>query len=116
MMSARRVAITTGVLFIVATVASLVGAALQPSLTGTDYLAGVAAHENQATASALAYLIGAFASVGIAVSLYPLMRRSAKGLALGSVVFRALEATMCSHYQCLGLGCCKVSTAVTTTA
>lgn len=94
MSSIRRIAITTGVLFIIATVASLVGAALLPSLTGMNYLNGVAAHESQTTASALMYLIGAFLSVGIAISIYPLIKRSAAGLALGSVVFRALEATM----------------------
>jgi hypothetical protein len=94
MSSTRRLAITTGVLFIIATVASLVGAVLLPSLDGTDYLMGVAAHENQAAASTLAYLIAAFTSAGIAISLYPLIRPSAAGLALGSVVFRALEATM----------------------
>ncbi len=94
MTSTRKVAVTTGVLFVIATVAGLAGAALNPSLTGTDYLTGVAAHENQATAASLAFLIAAFASVGIAISLYPLIRKSAEGLALGSVVFRALEATM----------------------
>ena len=92
--STRRIAITTGVLFIIATAASLVGAALLPALDGTEYLTGLATQETQVIASALAYLIAAFASVGIAISLYPLIRRSAQGLALGAVVFRALEATM----------------------
>jgi hypothetical protein len=82
------------VLLIVATVASLVGTALLPSLDGTGYLTGVASHENQAAVSAVAYLVAAFASVGIAISLYPLIRGAAHGLALGSVVFRTLEATM----------------------
>ena len=90
----RRIAITTGVLFMTATAASLVGAALLPALHGTDYLAGMAGDQNRATASALAYLIAAFGSVGIAISLYPLMRRVGEGLALGAVVFRALEAAM----------------------
>lgn len=90
----RRIAITTGILFIAATTASLVGAALLPSLNGTEYLAGVAVDQNQATAAALAYLVAAFASVGIAITLYPLIRRVGQGLALGAVVFRALEATM----------------------
>jgi Domain of unknown function (DUF4386) len=94
MSSTRKIAITTGVLFIIATAASLVGTTLLPSLTVTDYLTGVSAHTNQATVSALFYLIGAFASVGIAISIYPVIKRSGAGLAVGSVVFRALEAVM----------------------
>jgi hypothetical protein len=38
MNSTRKIAVTTGVLFIVATVAALVAAALVPGLHGTDYL------------------------------------------------------------------------------
>jgi hypothetical protein len=43
-------------------------------------------------AGGLLYLIGAFASAGIAIAMYPVMKGSNAGLALGSVVFRALEA------------------------
>src|SRR5205823_3758235 len=42
--STRRTATATGALFIVATIAALVAAALEPALTGADYLAGVANH------------------------------------------------------------------------
>jgi len=94
MNSARRIAVITGVVFIVATVASLVAAALTPALTGTDVLIRFSAHANQVAAGAFFYLIAAFASAGIAVSLYRVLRKTNAGLAIGSVVFRALEAAM----------------------
>jgi hypothetical protein len=90
----RKIAVVTGVLFIIATVAALLAAALEPVLTGTDYLTRVSAHTNQAAAGAFFYLIAAFTSAGIAISLYPVLKDTNAGLALGSVVFRTLEAAM----------------------
>jgi hypothetical protein len=92
--STRRTAVVTGVVFIIATVAALAAAALAPVLTGADYLTEVAAHADQVAASALMYLIAAFASAGIAVSLYPILSKTNPGMALGSVVFRTLEAAL----------------------
>ncbi len=40
MNSTRKIAVITGVIFIIATVASLSATALTPGLTGTDYLTG----------------------------------------------------------------------------
>ena len=92
MTATRRIAITTGTLFIVATLASLAATALLPALTGADYLTGVAQHSNQLAAAAVLYLIAAAASVGIAIALYPLLRPIAPALALGAAVFRTIEA------------------------
>ena len=75
-----------------ATVAALAAAAVQPALTGTDYLTGVADHPHRLAAAAVLYLIAAATSVGIAVALYPLLRQVNAGVALGSVVFRSIEA------------------------
>jgi hypothetical protein len=82
------------VLFIIATVAHLLGARVRPDLTGTDYLGRLSADPDRVAASALLLLIAAFACAGIAVAMYPVLRRTATGLALGSVVFRTLEAVM----------------------
>jgi hypothetical protein len=90
--STRRVSIATGTLFIIATVAAVAAAALLPDLTGLDYLSGVANHSNQVDAAALLYLIAAGTSVGIAIALYPLLKTINAALALGSVVFRTIEA------------------------
>ncbi len=89
-----RNAVIPGVLFIVATVAALAAAAVEPLLSGTAYLPTVAAHASQVAGGALLYLIAAFSSVGIAIALYPVLKPWNVGLALGSVVFRTMEAVM----------------------
>jgi hypothetical protein len=91
-LSYRKIAVITGVIFIIATVAVLVAGAFTPVLTGTDYLTWFSAHTNQAATGVLLYLVAAFASGGIAIAMYPVTKESNAGLALGSVVFRALEA------------------------
>ena len=92
MNSTRKIAVITGVIFIMATVAGLVAAALTPALTDTDYLIQFSAHTNQVAAGAFLYLVAAFTSAGIAIAMYPVTKGSNASLALGSVVFRALEA------------------------
>lgn len=93
--SNRRAALSAGLLFITATVASVAGTALSGPLLGDPVdLAEVAANANKVTGGALLALIAAVASAGIAISLYPVLKRWSSGLALGSVVFRAAEAIM----------------------
>ena len=101
MNTTRKIAVITGVVFIIATVAALLGSALTPVLTGTDYLTRVSAHANQMAAGALLSLIGYFASAGIAVVMYPVLKKWNAGLALGSVVFRTIEAA----FYMVGLVC-----------
>lgn len=88
----RRIGITAGLLFLLATPASLAAAALVPPRTGTDYLSDVATRSNDMAIAALLYFVAAACSAGIAVALYPLVRRVSIGLAMGSVVFRTIEA------------------------
>lgn len=93
--STRPAAITAGVLFFAATVANVVGTSLSRSLLDrADYVAQVAANVNRVTSGALLELLAAAASVGIAVALYPVLKTWGPGLALGSVVFRTIEAVM----------------------
>ena len=94
MNSIRKISVMSGALFIIATVAVLLAGALEPDLTGTDYLTQVSANVNQVAGGALCYLIAAFGSVGVAVALYPVLKERSAGLALGSVVFRTIEAVM----------------------
>lgn len=94
MNSIRKTAVITGVVFIIATVAAILAAAIVPVLTGADYLSYVSENANKVTAAAFFYLIAAFTSAGIAVLLYPILKETNVGLALGSVVFRAIEAVM----------------------
>jgi len=93
-MDTRNAARLTGILFIIATVADLIGAAVRPDLAAPDYLAQIAAQGNRVAAGTLLLLIAAFACVGIAISMYPILRTAHVGLALGSVVFRTVEAVM----------------------
>lgn len=82
------------VLFICATVASLVDRALlSPILSRTDYLAAIAANPGRVTAGAFFQVIAGLTSAGIAVALYPVLRRQAEGLALGSVGLRFVEGS-----------------------
>ena len=90
--STRKTAIATGVLLIVATAAALVASAIQPAVEGSDYLAGVASHPLRMAAAGLGTLLAAATSVGIAVALYPLLKRTHAALAMGAVVFRTIEA------------------------
>jgi hypothetical protein len=94
MNSTRKTAVITGVIFIIATVAALVAAALLPDMAGTNYLSLVSEHPGHVNGSAFFYLIAAFGSGGIAISMYPVMKISNASLALGSVVFRAMEAVL----------------------
>ena len=91
----RRAALTAGVLFIVATAATLLSSAVEhPVLTGTGYLTRIAENTGRVSAGGLLELVAAGASAGIAIALYPVLRKRSQGLALGAVIFRALEAVM----------------------
>lgn len=93
MNSERKTAIVTGVLFIIATVASLIGSSFTRSLLGaSDYLTRISANGNSIMVGALLTFVAAATSAGIAISLYPVLRRYNEGLALGSVGFRLIEA------------------------
>ena len=91
----RRAALTTGVLLIAATAASLFGTAIeQPVLTGTDYLARTAENLNRVSLGGLLEFIAAGTSAAIAISLYPVLKGWNAHLALGAVAFRVIEAVM----------------------
>lgn len=93
-MTTHSAARLTGLLFITATAADLLGAAVRPDLAGTDYLARASTQGDRMAAGALLLLVAAFACAGIAISMYPILRKANVGLALGSVVFRTMEAVM----------------------
>jgi hypothetical protein len=88
----RKTAIIVGVLFIIATVASLLSTSFTQSiLDAPDYLIKISANQNQVIVGVLFQFIAAATSAGIAISLYPILRRHNEGLALGSVGFRLIE-------------------------
>ena len=87
----RKTAIIAGVLFITATVASLLSAPFIAPMNEPHYLVSVAANANQVTFGALLAFVAAAASASIAIALYPLLRKYQEGLALGAVGFRLIE-------------------------
>ena len=92
----RRIAGVAGVLFITATFADVISrvALVQPILSAPVDLTKISANENQVLLGALLLLIGAAAAAGIAIALYPVLRKHNEGLALGSVAFRLIEGAL----------------------
>ncbi len=89
--SDRKTARIAGVLFIVATAASLVSVPFLASMNAPDYLTSVSANGSQVEIGALLSFIAAVASASIAIALYPVLKRYREGLALGAVGFRLIE-------------------------
>jgi len=93
--SDRTTARVAGTLFITATVASLLSTGfLNPILNSSDYLLKIFANQDRVVVGASFELVAAFASAGIAISLYPVLRGHGQGLALGSVGFRIIEGVL----------------------
>jgi hypothetical protein len=91
MTSDRMTARITGILFIIATAASILSLPFLQSINASSYLVDISANGNQVTAGALLSFIAAAASASIAISMYPILRRNNPGLALGAVGFRLIE-------------------------
>ncbi|HET9646792.1 MAG TPA: DUF4386 domain-containing protein, partial [Microlunatus sp.] len=85
-------AIAAGVLLIACTVSSILSAAfLGSALDAPDYLTELAARGNQAIMTALVEFVWAATGAGVAIALYPALRRHSPTLALGAVAGRLVE-------------------------
>ena len=92
MNSYRKTAIIVGILFLVCTAASLLSFPFfGPILDGKDYLSKLFDSENMVITGALIEFIQAAAAAGIAIGLYPLLKKYNGALALGAVGFRVVE-------------------------
>ena len=88
----RRTLRLVGVLFVVATVASILGSiVLGSALDGPDYLIGLSGKETSVELAVLLFVMAATAAFATAVLLFPILRRHAEGLAAGYVGLRAFE-------------------------
>jgi hypothetical protein len=92
----KKTAIWAGILFIIATAAALVSIPFLKSVDAADYMASVAANGTGVTIGVLLSFIAAAASAGIAISLYPVLKKFKEGLAMGAVGFRVIEAVFYS--------------------
>jgi Domain of unknown function (DUF4386) len=95
MISHRKTAMIVGVLFIIATIAGMMSAIfIGPITDDSDYLVNTSAHENEVALGALLTLIMGVSIVGIAVMIFPILKKVNEGLALAYVGFRTLECVI----------------------
>lgn len=82
----------TGVFFIIATVAAIIGGTLyDPLLNHSDYLVSGAKHSTQIVLGAIFELLLACSAAGTAIMLFPYLKQFNENLGLGYVCFRMLE-------------------------
>ena len=96
MSASRKIAITVGVLYLTANfIAGPLGLLFtEPSLNAPDYLVQVSANENQVLVGALFVLIMAVADAGIAIAVYPVLRKRNASIAIGYVGARLVESVI----------------------
>lgn len=91
----RKTAKIVGILFITATVATILNQIiLEPILDTTGYFVNISANENQVIVGLLFELINAIACAGIAISIFSILYKYNVSLAIGYVGFRVIEATI----------------------
>ena len=91
----RDIAISVGILFILAAVTAIIGFVLyQPILNDTEYIIKGSANETQVIWGAFNELILAFSVIGISVLMFPVINKENEILAVGYVCFRLLEAIL----------------------
>jgi len=90
--SNRKTAIIVGVLFLTATVAGILGNSLiDPILNAPDYLINVYPNRTQMIIGVLISFIIGLAVVGIAVFMFPILKKHNEPIALGYVGIRTAE-------------------------
>lgn len=91
----RKSSITIGILFIAATVFSILGlVSYGPILNNLDYIANGPTSQNQVVMGALYELIAAVSMAGTAIAFFPVLKKRDESRALGYVAFRLLEAIL----------------------
>jgi Domain of unknown function (DUF4386) len=92
--SSRKIAIAAGAFYLISDVTSIVALILYgPILNNARYIVG-SGSDIQVLLGAFFEVILAFAVVGTAVTLFPVVRRQNEGVALGYVGLRTLEAAI----------------------
>ena len=88
-MNPRNTARLVGVLFLTAMVSGgLRFSLLDPILDAPDYLVNISANENLVIIGTFAFFILACALAGIAITIYPILKKHNEALALGYVAVR----------------------------
>ncbi len=96
MNSFRKTAIIVGVLFLTSTATMMLGSdeLIGSILDDPDYLVNVSVNENQVIIGVLLELYCAAAVAGIAILMYPILKKQNEALSLGYVGFRIIEAVI----------------------
>ena len=93
MNSNRKTAIIVGVLFLTAMATSMIGDGLIKSiLNAPNYLANVYSNKNQVIFGSLLWIINSASVIGIAVLLYPILKKENEPIALCYIGFRIIES------------------------
>lgn len=101
--STRKAAVLVGLFFLTATAAFIVADALNAGVVGVpDFLTGASTHTAALAIGAL-LVFGQFGVVGIAVVLFPLLKRHGEPLALAHVGFRVAELAASLFYLAVPL-------------
>ncbi len=87
----RKTAIIVGVLFLLGFAGGFGPLFVRPILDGPGYLVKISENQNLVMGGVLAQLVMALACAGIAVGLYPILKKFNESLALGAVGFRMIE-------------------------
>jgi hypothetical protein len=87
----RKNAISAGVLFIIADLVGFMSLPFMAPVNAANYLVSVSTNGGLVATGAILLFIGGAAAIGIAISLFPVLRKYSEGLALGSVGFRTVE-------------------------
>jgi hypothetical protein len=87
----RKSAVIVGILFILGFAGAFGPVAVKPILDDPSYLVKMFENKNTVMVGALAQLIMALACAGIAIGLYPILKKHNEALALGAVGFRMIE-------------------------
>ncbi len=94
MSSHRKIALVTGVFFILTFISAIAGLILYgPVLNDPDYVTGAGA-DTRVSLGAFCEVILAITNIGTAVALFPIVKRVNEGFALGYVATRVLEGTI----------------------
>ncbi len=90
----RKNAVAAGILLLLGFSGVATMATYGPLLSSQDYLTLLSARPGRVLLGVAAYLVMALACGGIAVALYPVLKRHSAGLALGAAGFRLAETPM----------------------
>jgi hypothetical protein len=105
----RKLAISAGILFIIYTSLDVLSFLFLGPVNSTNYLVSVSENASLVGAGAFLLLIGGACASGIAISLYPVLKKFNPVLALGAVGFRISEGVLRFVSMCVLLSIITLS-------